>query len=266
MIDKINFSTTYVPLQPPYQIIKYGGDIAMQIGTLIVTTPKSGKEYEIETHSHPVVMYGDKNNPELANRQLTNHYYLEGAVWNHVEVRDVTTLCLSGAKLEWREFLEILEIECIRECMYRAAPQIGIYWELKKLGVKILPPEERECTINLCIYPQPEEAGLSLQAQRGDLLFLNVSVAEDDDQNGIENVFYIEKTQTWDSHKWKDDEQVDIELSSQLQHYRYVLRDLLYNEEVNHFTVTYKTSVKRFQKMVNELNGISDFVNLSYLS
>ena len=35
-------STTYVPLQPPFQIIKYARDIAMQIGTLIVTIQKEG--------------------------------------------------------------------------------------------------------------------------------------------------------------------------------------------------------------------------------
>ena len=60
-------STAYAPLQPPYQIIKYDHDVAMQIGTLIVTVQKGGKEYQIETHSHPVVAYENKNGKELTN-------------------------------------------------------------------------------------------------------------------------------------------------------------------------------------------------------
>lgn len=264
MENKIT-STAYVPLQPPYQIIKYGGDIAMQIGTLIVTAQKKGKNYEIETHSHPVVAYGDKTSPELANRQLSGRYFLEGAVWNQVEVKDVTTLCLSGAQLKWTEFMLMLEEECMRE-WYRGIPQIGMYWELVRLGVKILPPEERECTIDMLLSIHPEETGISLQSQFGALLYLNVSVAEDDFQNGIENVYYNKEKQTWGSHKWKDDKQVLNELGTQLQLYRYVLRDLLFNAEENHFTVTYKTSVEKYNKLVSSLNRISEFVNLSYIS
>ena len=43
-------STTYVPLQPPYQIIKYSGAIAMQIGTLIVTIQKDGRGKGCDNH------------------------------------------------------------------------------------------------------------------------------------------------------------------------------------------------------------------------
>ena len=60
-MDNKIVSTTYVPLQPPYQIIKYMGDIAMQIGTLIVTIQKEGNIndlwYGIETYSHAGLSY-----------------------------------------------------------------------------------------------------------------------------------------------------------------------------------------------------------------
>lgn len=62
MTDDI-FSTSYVTLQPPFQIIKYGHDIGMQIGTLIVTKQTEGNEihpFKIETHSYPVVAYENK--------------------------------------------------------------------------------------------------------------------------------------------------------------------------------------------------------------
>ena len=90
MVNKI-VSTLYVPLQPPYQVIKYDKDVAMH--------EDSTSDYQIETHSHPVVAYENKACDEMANSQLTSHNFLEGAVWNNVEVRDVTTICLTGATL-----------------------------------------------------------------------------------------------------------------------------------------------------------------------
>ena len=47
-MEKEIVSTAYVPLQPPYQVIKYEQDVAMQIGALIVTVHKKGaKDYQI---------------------------------------------------------------------------------------------------------------------------------------------------------------------------------------------------------------------------
>ena len=110
-MDNKIVSTTYVPLQPPFQIIKYSGDIAMQIGTLIVTIQKEGNMndlgYQIETHSHPVVAYENKFKTE-PNRQLAAYQFLEGAVWNYVEVKDVTTICLTNARLPWQEFIDFI--------------------------------------------------------------------------------------------------------------------------------------------------------------
>ena len=108
-MDQKIVSTAYVPLQPPYQIIMYDHDVAMQIGTLIVTVQKGAKDYQIETHSHPVVAYENKEREGMADSQLTRHQFLEGATWNNVEVKDVTTVCLAGATLTWKEFLEVLE-------------------------------------------------------------------------------------------------------------------------------------------------------------
>ena len=158
-------STLYVPLQPPYQVIKYDKDVAMQIGTLIVTVQKesedSTSDYQIETHSHPVVAYENKACDEMANSQLTSHNFLEGAVWNNVEVRDVTTICLTGATLTWQDFLDALEHENFITG-YRKAPDVDIYWNLIKLGVKVLPPTERTCSVCLTLKVQIEECGISL--------------------------------------------------------------------------------------------------------
>lgn len=256
-MDNKIVSTAYVPLQPPYQIIKYDHDVAMQIGTLIVTIQKGGKDYQIETHSHPVVSYENKEKEGMADNQLTRHQFLEGAVWNNVEVKDVTTVCLAGATLTWRHFLEVLQYDNFLS-RYSHVPDMLLYWGLKKLGVKVLPPEERECTVRLELKVQPEESGLALQSEVSSDIFLNVSVAKED------HVFYNNKKQTWCSDAWKENAFIWQEMTSQLYDYRHILRDLLFNEDINHFIVTYITDEERFQEIVVNLN--QTFSNLSFIS
>ena len=268
MVNKI-VSTLYVPLQPPYQVIKYDKDVAMQIGTLIITIQKesedSTSDYQIETHSHPVVAYENKACDEMANSQLTNHNFLEGAVWNNVEVRDVTTICLTGATLTWQDFLDALEHENFITG-YRKAPDVDIYWNLIKLGVKVLPPTERTCSVCLTLKVQIEECGISLQTDNNPFLYLNVSVAEDDFENDIENIYYKPEEGTWDSHEWKDEKKIWDELTQQLKDYRYVLRDLLFDKKDKHFTVKYETDSDKYKQLVERLNSVNNLVNLTFIS
>lgn len=260
-------STSYVPLQPPYQIIKYDEDVAMQIGTLIVTIQKGGrsdeKAYKISTHSHPVVAYENKNDERLTNEQLTTHQFLEGAVWNNVEVKDVLTVCLTGATLTWKQFIEILEQDTFTH-RYRTRPHVMLYWQLKKLGVTVLPPEDRTCYLKLHLAIQPEEAGLSLQTDHTSPIYLNVSVVEDDYEEGVFS--YNAARKTWYSSKWINDADLELALHTQLLNYKNVLRDLLYNEEDSHFTVTYATDADQFEQVVKSLNEDNFFVNLAYNS
>ena len=254
-------STAYVPLQPPYQIIKYRQDVAMQIGTLIVTVQKGDSHYQIETHSHPVVSYDNKNREGMTDNQLTEHHFLEGAVWNNVEVKDVTTVCLTDATLTWMDFLDILEHECLLTA-FTAKPDIDLYWDLRKLGVKVLPPKEREYAVLLSVMVQPEEAGLSLQSSISDQLFLNVSVAEDEEDK--EHVFYNKEENKWNSDAWKDEEKVWNELNQQLSEYKLIFRDLLFDAGNGRFIVTYKTDEPRFRKIVERLNHDKSSVNLGF--
>lgn len=256
-MDNKIVSTAYVPLQPPYQIIMYDHDVAMQIGTLIVTVQKGAKDYQIETHSHPVVAYENKEMPGMVDNQLTRHQFLEGATWNNVEVRDITTVCLAGATLTWKQFLEVLEYETFLS-RYKVIPDAKIYWGLKKLGVEVLPPQARECTVHLGLSIQPEESGLALQSEVSSELFLNVSVAEED------HVFFNHKKQTWSSDAWKDNVLTWQEITAQLYEYRHVLRDLLFKDKVTRFTVHYTTDDDRFQSIIDNLN--TSFTELAFLS
>jgi len=260
-MDNKIVSTAYVPLQPPYQIIKYDQDVAMQIGTLIVTVQKGAKDYQIETHSHPVVAYENKERPGMADNQLTSHQFLEGAVWNNVEVKDVSTVCLAGATLTWKQFLEVLDHESFMH-RYSTNPDVDIYWNLQKLGVKVLVPEEQDCIVKLELRIQPEETGLSLQSDVSSQLFLNVPVTKID--NDCEHIFFNKDTQTCNSDAWIEDNLIWHQITVQLFAYRRVLRDLLFKEKVTRFTVTYITDDMRFYNILDKLN--LTFTDLAYIS
>lgn len=185
MDNKIT-STTYVPLQPPYQIIKYTGDIAMQIGTLIVTIQKEGNVnglgYQIETHSHPVVSYENKFKAE-PNRQLSSYHFLEGAVWNYVEVKDVTTICLTNARLPWREFVDFLWRDMERRLCV-AQPTVGAYWSLDKLCGGVEPPKFEHYTIHFEYYNHDKIQGENIPAVRSradDVFALNAQAIDEDE-------------------------------------------------------------------------------------
>ena len=137
-MDKKNFSTSYIPLQKPYQIIKYGKDIGMQIGTLVASCMTDGDEsqpFRIESHSYPVVAYADK-------MSITNDKTffalqpMEGVVWNRVELSDVVTICLTGEHLTWQEFINFLWAD-INRTGFTASPQYDAVVALRNLGVSI---------------------------------------------------------------------------------------------------------------------------------
>ena len=95
-------NTHYVPLQPPYPVIYCNGEVGMQTATLIVVEGPDATDsrhlagrryvYQIKTHSHPVVSYGNKN-AGVISPNLAPNVWSEGVVWEHVELHDVLTLC-----------------------------------------------------------------------------------------------------------------------------------------------------------------------------
>ncbi len=102
--------TQLLKCDKPYQIISAAGMVGIQVATLIVTEDKIDKDgnYLIDTHSHPVVNYANKEglaeelnyydgNPDNEYK-YTRRLKPEGAVWNKVEVRDVRVLGLVGTK------------------------------------------------------------------------------------------------------------------------------------------------------------------------
>jgi len=102
--------TSYVPLEHPYQIIEYNGMLGIQIGTLIVTKDMSVDKkggYAIETHSHPVVSYFNKQ--ESLNQRKQNSMSVqrpfEGVVWDKVELYELSVLAREGERMSWCNYM-----------------------------------------------------------------------------------------------------------------------------------------------------------------
>lgn len=115
--------TQLLTCDKPYQIISAAGMVGIQVATLIVTEDKVDKDgnYQIDTHSHPVVNYASKEglaeqlnyydgNPDNEYKYM-RRLKPEGAVWNKVEVRDVRVLGLVGAKnipIDLESFIDLV--------------------------------------------------------------------------------------------------------------------------------------------------------------
>ena len=188
-MEKNNFSTTYVPLQPPYQIIKYGKDIGMQIGTLIATSKLDGDDeqpFRIETHSYPVVTYRNKFESHSLNPFLKNSF-MEGVVWNRVELRDVTTLCFSDTKMTWHQFITLLWTDLARQGA-GGTIQFGIVESLSMLGVKVTPPKGK---YKIHLHYIEEGGKAYVRSSQLDAMAINILWDDDSEKMKIDFIAHI---------------------------------------------------------------------------
>jgi hypothetical protein len=152
----------FVKLEPPYQIIHYGGAVGIQIGTLITV----GNMYpgptqslnDIYTQSHPVVSYVDKKlfkakiGKNRGRRDLAAYYGGgEGNVWSKVQVSDVDVIGLWDADqeeasypFEWHDFVVLVSDGFSRidalQSTYRENGIFNLRDYLMKVGLDVVPP------------------------------------------------------------------------------------------------------------------------------
>ena len=77
--------TQILKLDAPFDYIYCNGSIGLHIATMIVYETKTNEDgdYELETHSHPIVKYYDRPG---------------GTVWNRAELTDCTVICREDNK------------------------------------------------------------------------------------------------------------------------------------------------------------------------
>ena len=183
-MENENFSTSYVPLQPPYMIIKYCHKIGMQIGTFIVTKHITGDAkhpIKIETHSFPIVA---NDNKEIIpqDKNLFSYDIMEGIVWDTVELKNVSNVCKSNSHLSWAQFTSILWSDHYRFPATHAI-QKHIFKVLKKYGVTVDLPIPGIYTIHLFIESH-EGQPVVVRSREYDVFAMNA--AWNDNVNVIE--------------------------------------------------------------------------------
>lgn len=144
--------TQLLRLEPPYQVIYAGGQLAIHVATLIVTKEKDGSDYAIETHSHPVVSYWAKT-PNISQDDLVNNgEYSEGIVWNQIELNQCQSVCRQDEKNISFDNFNFLVYQAIINQQMNHAPNT-IFYELGKLGIKPDLPTGDRFRIELSSHP-----------------------------------------------------------------------------------------------------------------
>ena len=144
--------TQILKLNEPYEYICCNGHVGLHIATMIVyeTTTNEDGEYELKTHSHPVVKYFDTP---------------AGSVWNKAELRDCDVLCREdNPQISLRKFRKILSRypESYENRYEGKGECINPIWkkDLEDIGIKVVWPvgddgqeHFKEFVINLEIKP-----------------------------------------------------------------------------------------------------------------
>ena len=223
-MDKI-VNTTYVPLQPPYKVIKHKNKIGVQIGTQMVTI-SGGSPFKIETHNYPVVAAEDRITPSHDK----NHSFdasSEGEVWDNVETKQVSVLCDAGTPLSWVEFIKILWHDHAR--LRRRSEKINKVYIFEHL-IKYNKCQE---------LPSPGQYTIHLHTESSDGEPEVVRSAEDD-------VFAL-------NVEWTDDTAVlEKKVVSDLLEYLLIISK---NRLARFWRMSYETTEERLIPLVERLNA-----------
>ena len=162
--------THFVKLEPPYQIIHYGGVVGIQIGTLIVvgeSNPGDSASIDIITHSHPVVSYVDKlqlkaklGKERCDNFKVSQWGGGEGNVWSKVEVSDVEVIGLwdvdqdhETCHMEWDDFTSLVNdgfsYMDAKKGISRKYGIYELYRYLERVGLTPVPPPPADYCVEI---------------------------------------------------------------------------------------------------------------------
>ncbi len=99
-------ATNFIPLQPPYKIIKYSNKMGVQIGIQMVTYSVSNS-LRTETYNYPAVAVEDTITP-YDNREVSFDGQGGFEVWDGIETKKVSVLGFAGEPLSWMDFIKVL--------------------------------------------------------------------------------------------------------------------------------------------------------------
>ena len=200
----------FVKLEPPYQIIHYGGVVGIQIGTLIVVGENSfePKSIDIYTRSHPVVSYVDKRQlraklgKERGNRDIASYFGGgEGNVWSKVEISDVDVIGLSEldgepSLFEWTDFVSLVNdgvtLRDAENGLWRPNGIFDLENYLRRVGLYLkLPPVADHLVLELSLLCRKDKHGfirkcIVCQEENPELISFFVPIFNKKDKDIIE--------------------------------------------------------------------------------
>ena len=126
--------TEILKLDAPYEYIFCNGSTALHIATLIVYEAKENEEgeYELRTHSHPIVKYLGRAG---------------GSVWNNAELSDCDVICSQAdMQLSLKRFRMILSHYPETDERDYAGTSLNPIWkkDLEDLGIRITWPVDQD--------------------------------------------------------------------------------------------------------------------------
>lgn len=205
----------FIKLDPPYQIIHYGGVVGIQIGTLIVVGeayPNDNVGIDIYSHSHPVVSYVDKHQlktklgKERGNSTLAAYYGGgEGHVWSKVEVSDVDIIGMTDlsadeepSSFEWNDFVTLVSDGfSLNDAQSKITREKGIFDlenYLRKTGLVLkLPTIPEHLEINVSLLYSKDDNGyirkcIACQEENPELITFFAPICKNEDKT-IDAIF-----------------------------------------------------------------------------
>lgn len=172
-------TSNFIPLQPPYPVIKHLYKIGVQIGIQTVTVA-GGTPFKIETHRYPVVAAEDDK--KLSS--ITDLTQLGGAaaipvVWDNVDVDNVLVLFNLNAELNWPDLIKLLWEDQAKFADPRQLLQTYMLMKLSSYCRSITLNAPGSCTIHLSLVTDADGQPLAVSSKHDDLLALYVLWSDD---------------------------------------------------------------------------------------
>ena len=172
-------TSNFIPLQPPYPVIKHLYKIGVQIGIQTVTVA-GGTPFKIETHRYPVVAAeDDKKLSSIKDLSQLGGAAATPVVWDNVDPNDVLVLFNLNAELNWTDLIKLLWEDQAKFSDPRPLLQTHMLMKLSSYCRSITLNAPGSCTIHLSLVTEADGTPLAVSSKHDDILALYAHWSDD---------------------------------------------------------------------------------------
>lgn len=165
-------TSNFIPLQPPYPVIKHLYKIGVQIGIQTVTVA-GGTPFKIETHRYPVVAAeDDKKLSSIKDLSQLGGAAATPVVWDNVDPNDVLVLFNLNAELNWTDLIKLLWEDQAKFADPRQLLQTHMLMKLSSYCRSITLNAPGSCPIHLSLVTDADGTPLAVSSKHDDLFAL----------------------------------------------------------------------------------------------